>query len=142
MAKFVDPLGVLKTDEFFDDDGFETIMPGEASRRSADLSRYASTTAEITFDNEEDLQRFLSVIEETDRRLAAVTDAEIRARTSAGYDWQRISRRDMTVRFGVMWYDQEFFERRKDAYKSAMHRVVLGDFNVSPDDLSVKHTIL
>ena len=142
MTNFTDPLGVFTEKEYLNEDGFETVMPGEASRRALDLPRYASTSAEITFDNEEDLQRFLAVMEETDRRLASISDEQMRNDPGQGYDWQKVLRKGLTIKFGVMWYKKDFFENRKDAYKSEMHASVLKQFNITPSDLKIKHTIL
>ncbi|HEX8174715.1 MAG TPA: hypothetical protein VF543_06310 [Pyrinomonadaceae bacterium] len=136
-----DPLGVIegsalptKALEHFDvGDGWVIVMNGEEDRRPRELRRVAYTRAEITFDSEKDLSKFLEIIKKTDERLSKVPDSQVM------YDWQKIRRRGLTVRFGVAWYDEDFYRQRKDAHLSSLHQGVLSQFGVTPESLRIEH---
>jgi hypothetical protein len=128
-----DVLGVLGPDDIGAEDGWEIIMNGEETRRPKSLTRVAITRAEVTFSNEANLKKFVDVLEASDKRLRAIPDAEVR------YDWQRVLRKNLTVRFGVAWYDREFYLSRRDAYKSEFHSRMLRDFGLTPEDMRVEH---
>lgn len=124
---FVDPLGIIN------DDGWETILVGEETRRGSNVNRVATTSVELTLRSEEDFDRFFAVLKASDERLSKVPDE------AAHYDWQMVFRKGLTVRFGVAWYDLEFFMARKDAYLSDQHNSIFDSFNVSTADLKVIH---
>src|SRR5688500_10009579 len=128
-----DVLGVLRSDDASDQDGWQTVMTGEEARRPKSLTRVAITRAEVTFKNDTNLKSFLAVLESSDRRLAAISDAEVL------YDWQRVMRKDLTVRFGVAWYHRDFFLSRRDAYRSEFHERLLKQFGLKPDDIRIEH---
>ena len=108
-------------------------MKGEQDRRPSSLHRVAITRVEIKFDNEQSIKKFLEVLKETDDRLSQIPDDQVQ------YDWQRVAQKEQTVRFGVAWYDPEFFAARRDAYKSDMHRAVFADLGINPDSIRVEH---
>jgi hypothetical protein len=136
-----DVLGVLDDDRnpmrsqtHFDvGDGWELILPGEELRRPRSLQRVAITRVEITFSSEEHLSTFLEIIRQSDERLSQVPDSE------AMYDWQNLRRKGLTVRFGVAWYDQEFYRKRKDAHRSGLHEGIFIQFGTTPSDLRIEH---
>jgi len=137
--KKLDPLGVQGSGNARKDklnEGWTVVMPGEESRRSKELHRVAITRAEIKFDSNENFKKFLEVIKASDERLRRVPDANVM------YDWQMITRKGNTVRFGVAWYDKDFFLERKDAYKSDMHRGILSEFGVTPESIRIEHVPL
>ena len=113
--------------------GWKSILPGEESRRPKSLQRVAITRAEITFDIEEQLKKFLEVIKESDERLSKVPDSE------AMYDWQEIRQKGLTVRFGVAWYDEDFYQKRKDAYQSSQHQGIFKQFGANPQNMRIEH---
>ncbi|WP_299085853.1 hypothetical protein [uncultured Ruegeria sp.] len=126
--EFVDPLGVLGDGEW------EMILVGEETRRGADIHRVATTSVEVTLKSEEDFERFFEIIKASDERLAKVT--------APHYDWQMVLRKGMTIRFGVAWYDLEFFMAHKDAYLSDQHSSLFDQFNIEAADLKVHHHYL
>ena len=136
-----DPLGILpdntippKSQVHFDvGDGWEIILTGEELRRPKTLTRVAITRAEITFDSEANLLTFLELIKESDARLSKVPDSEVM------YDWQMLRRKDLTVRFGVTWYDEHFYQQRKDAHHSSMHGNIFSKFGASADAMRIEH---
>lgn len=44
-----------------------------------------------------------------------------------------------TVLLGVAWYDQEFFDDRRDAWFGAMHQRIYKNLGVPMDDITVDH---
>ncbi|WKN46531.1 hypothetical protein [Tunicatimonas pelagia] len=136
--KLVDVLGVmtdgipLKNDSHYQIEGWERIMTGEEFRRSKELQRVAITRAEITFENEDDLLKFLEVLKDSDDRLSRVPDSLVM------YDWQSPIRNNLTVRFGVAWYDKDFYKEKKDAYLSQLHSNIFKKFGVKVDDMRVE----
>jgi hypothetical protein len=117
-------------------DGWQVIMSGEDVRRAKSLQRVAITRAEIAFDSEEDLKKSLEIIKDSDARLSKVPDSEVM------YDWQIVRRKGLTVRFGVAWYDQDFFQKRKDAYQSSVHQGIFKQFGVPSQSIRFEHVPL
>lgn len=44
-----------------------------------------------------------------------------------------------TVMLGVMWYDREFFDDRRDAWFGVMHQRVYKDIGIPMEDINVTH---
>jgi hypothetical protein len=135
-----DPLGVLSADVPFRSadrydvgDGWTVIMTGEEIRRAKDLRRVAITRGEITFGSEEQLKSFLDILRDSDARLSKVPDAEV------VYDWQLVRRKDLTVRFGVSWYDDDFYQKRRNAYLSRLHGDIFARLGLKAEDLRIEH---
>jgi hypothetical protein len=97
---------------------------------------YAVTRVEIAFDNERDLRSCVRMLRWSDDRLRARPDQMIL------WDWQRTFREGMKIHFGVAWYDQAFFERRKDAFKEPAHVGYYSLFGATADRFSMEHEIL
>ena len=141
-SKVVDALGVmesgvpLKSSHYDVGDGWELLLTGEELRRPKELRRVAITRVEIKFSTQENLDKFLEIIKESDSRLSRVPDNEVM------YDWQNIVAKGLVVRFGVAWYDQEFFAQRRDAYLSKMHEEVFVKFGIKAKDIRVEHVPL
>lgn len=137
----LDPLGILKSEadgvrssaHFEVGDSWQTVLVGEEQRRPKSLTRVAITRAEIEFGSEDDFTRFLKIITASDERLRKISDDEVM------YDWQQIRRKGMVVRFGVAWYDDEFYQSRKDAYLSELHSRVFAQFAVAPNAIRIEH---
>jgi len=138
--KINDPMGILSdgiplrsSKHYNVGDGWELIYTGEEFRRSKCLERVAITRVEVTFDNEKNLKKFFELLKESDDRLSSIPDKEVM------YDWQAPRIKDLTVRFGVAWYDKEFFYEKKDVYLSDMHKGIFKKFGVKPEDIRVEH---
>ncbi len=112
---------------------WKILLPGEEIRRGKHLQRHAITSAEIKFSNEDNLQKFFEIIKESDDKLSKIPDSEVM------YEWQMISRKGLTVRFGVAWLDKDFYSARKDAYMSNLHSKVFKQFNISAKDIRIEH---
>lgn len=114
-------------------DGWEILMSGEELRRAKTLQRVAITRAEIQFSSEENLLKFLEILRESDERLSRVPDEEVM------YDWQMPRVKDLTVRFGVTWYNKDFFADRKDAYLTKLHTDLFKQFGIKAKDMRIEH---
>ena len=137
---FIDPLGVMtegipsKSDKHFNvGDGWEIILAGEEVRRPSSLKRVAITRAEVTFSSEENFIKFLEIIKETDQRLSKIPDIQVM------YDWQLLRRKGLTVRFGVAWYDEEFYQTKMNAHLSELHSRVFSQFGVTKNEIRIEH---
>ena len=140
MTDFVDPLGVMQSgftlrSQIFNslEDGWKMILPGEEVRRSKELKRIAITRAEITFNSEDNLNNFFEIIKESDARLSRIPDDQVM------YDWQMVYRNDLTVRFGVAWYDENYYLEKKDVWRESMHFQVSSKFEISPESVRIEH---
>jgi hypothetical protein len=43
------------------------------------------------------------------------------------------------VLLGVAWYDQAFFDERRDAWFGAMHQRIYAELGIPMDDITVEH---
>ena len=68
--------------------------------------------------------------------LRSRPDSEIK------YEWENVYRHGLRVTFDVNWYDLEFFEDRRMAYRVGPHPLALQRFGAVPDDLAVRHRII
>lgn len=132
---FIDVMGVLNMTPTIPD-GWELVMLGEESRRPTTLVRVAKTKVEVTLASEEDFDRFLEIIKESDEKLSAIPDNKV------GYEWTLVMRQGLTIRFGVAWYNRKLFDNRKDAYLSEQHASLFENFHITAKDLKVVHEIL
>lgn len=137
--KLTDILGVmtsglpLKGDSHYHVEGWERVLTGEEFRRSKDLKRVAITRAELTFKNEDGLIKFMQVLKDSDDRLSRIPDSEVM------YDWQAATLKGLTIRFGVAWYDREFYKEKKDAYLTQLHANLFKQFGVDVKDMRIEH---
>lgn len=58
------------------------------------------------------------------------------------YEWENVYRRDLRVTFDVNWYDREFFEDRKNAYRVGPHAFAFQRFGAVADDFVLRHRTL
>ena len=134
-----DPLNVmpdgipLKSDPFYTVEGWERIYTGEEFRRSKELRRVAITRVELSFDCEDNFEKFFQFLKDSDDRLSKVPDSEVM------YDWQSPMKNGLTIRFGVAWYDADFYIEKKDAYLSGMHTKLFSQFGSKAEDMRIEH---
>ena len=114
-------------------DGWVIVLTGDEITRPKTLIRVAMTRAEIVFSNENDYQKFMEVIRESESRMNQIPDSEVK------YTWVIVRKKGLIVRFGVSWWDKKFYHERKDAYLSELHNRVFSKFNIKPDDLRIEH---
>ena len=123
----VDFLNIISSDT-----GWQLLLPGDERITKIPV---AQTICEISFDNEEALKACVEALRESDERLRQQPLNEVL------YNWNAVYRQDMTIKFGVLWYDRAFFEKRKDAYKSDQHISVFDKFGVAPTNLIIEHEL-
>jgi len=110
------------------------ILPGTEGGRGR--RPYAVTKIEIQFDSEEELRKCVRMLRWSDDRLRARPEQMIL------WEWDHSFREGMNIYFGVAWYDQPFFERRKDAFKEPSHVAYYSMFGATPDRFKMEHQIL
>jgi len=135
-AKAEDIMGIgqIKVFRAYDtDDGWTVVTPGaESGRRQAQGKKvHALSKVEIRLQSKKDLAVCIAHLEESDRRFAMIN--------SNPWDWTRAMFKELTVRFGVEWYDKDFFEQRKEAYLSAEHVSMYSQFGATVNDFTVEH---
>lgn len=96
----------------------------------------ARTYCEVVFDNEDDLQKCVAALRESDERLKQRPDEWLL------WDWQATYREGMKIILGVNWYDLDFFRARKDAYKNPAHIQYLSRFGATPERLQIRHEVM
>ncbi len=114
----------------------ERVMILAGTEAGANRRPYAVTKVEIKFDNEDDLRKCVRMLRWSDERLRA------RPEQLLAWEWERTFREDMTIYFGVAWYDREFYMRRKDAFLDPQHVSYYAMFGATPDRLKMTHTVL
>jgi hypothetical protein len=127
----VDVLGIIDAKQT---DRVLLLEPENPPRRPEDL--IARTKCEITFDNGEDLQKCVDALRASDEELKR------RPESLRAWEWTITYRESMTIHFGVNWYDRDFFERRKDAFRSDRHVEMFKAFGATPDRFKVDHEVL
>lgn len=140
-----DLLNVIDEVQEFDDELEELLERGKSERvqilsgteaEGRQAEPYARTHVEISFSDENDLRECVRLLRWSDERLRARPDQLLR------WDWQKTFRDGMTIRFGVNWYERDFFERRKDAFREPTHAVYYSQFGASADDFKIRHEVI
>ncbi|MEV0045616.1 hypothetical protein AB0H60_19435 [Nocardia rhamnosiphila] len=120
-------------------------LGGETEERRAGREAIAESHIEMTLATDEAVAVCLAELEESDRRLAE--SIKNGPKPSPGpYDWQVVTFEANeagggTVRFGVAWYNENFFQEKKDIYLDSNHGALFGKFGVEPSDVKVTHWI-
>jgi hypothetical protein len=127
----VDVLGIIDPDK---PQRILLLQPENGPRRDDEL--VARTRCEITFDNEEDLQKCADALRASDEELKK------RPESLKLWEWDATYREGMTIYFGVNWYDQAFFQQRKEAFRTPRHAEIYKSFNATPDRFKVVHEVL
>jgi hypothetical protein len=58
------------------------------------------------------------------------------------YEWANVYRRGLKVTFEVNWYDVQFFEDRKNAYRVGPHAFAFQRFGAVADDFTLRHKVM
>lgn len=113
------------------------VMILSGTERPDDKQRvpYAETRVVIEFDDEESLRTCVRLLRWSDDRLRARTDQVLL------WNWDSTHREGMTIRFGVLWYDRDFFEQRKDAFKDESHQGYFSHFGANASDFKMETEI-
>ena len=110
------------------------LKPGEEDGRRGEKELFAVTRVEIHLSSQENTEKCLRHLEESDRRLRMIK--------SNPWDWQRVERLGTRIRFGVAWYDRSFFEQRKTAWSDPKHASLYAEFGATPENFKVTHEII
>ncbi|NLW14139.1 MAG: hypothetical protein GX037_06355 [Trueperella sp.] len=111
-------------------------IAGTASQRRGDRQQIALSEVEIHLDSDEAVAKCLRALDSSDARLAA---------TPQMYDWVTVwketseDRPGATVRFGVAWYDRDFYAEKRDVYLGEHHLRMFAGFADSNPQVIVKH---
>src|SRR5690554_6812777 len=105
------PLDILNILE----DQPERLLVLEGSEKLTNKARVACSNCEIIFMNESDILACIEALKKSDEQM------RLRPEEQVLYNWKSTYRVGMKLIFGVVWYDIEFFNRRKEAYKSNLH---------------------
>jgi hypothetical protein len=114
----------------------ERVMILAGTEGGVSRQPYAITEIEIEFDNERDLRNCVRMLRWSDERLRARPDQMIL------WDWRMTYREGMKISFGVAWYEQDFFERRKDAFREPRHAGYYSMFGATAESFKVQHRVL
>ncbi|MFE7430743.1 hypothetical protein [Streptomyces sp. NPDC057545] len=114
----------------------ELVLPGESGRRGG-RTVIAESRVEIAVSSDEALDRCIAALRASDERLAAQPDRK--------YDWQstwlerHATKPGGTVAFGVAWYDEAFFDEKKNTYMKPDHLAMYAHIGAGDGDVSVTH---
>ena len=108
----------------------QQILPGASDKTFGDRIPYARTAVTVEFDNEEDLRRCVRLLRWSDERLLAMG-------STIAWSWDMTVRDGMTIRFAVNWYDREFFEKRREAFRDSNHLSYFRMFGKSTSDMRI-----
>ena len=114
-------------------------LGGSTQQRRRGREAVAQSEVAIRLDSDEAVEKCLRGLESSDQRLAEVPQM---------YDWVTVwketeeGRPGATVRFGVAWYDEEFFQAKKDIYLGNDHLAMFSGFGADSADVEVKHYVL
>lgn len=108
----------------------QCILPGASDQMFGDRKPHARTSVSIEFDNEEDLRRCVRLLRWSDERLLAIG-------STVAWSWDLTERDGMVIRFAVNWYDKDFFEERKDAFRDRNHLSYFRMFGKSTSDMQI-----
>ncbi|RBY93557.1 hypothetical protein DQ237_17370 [Blastococcus sp. TF02-8] len=115
--------------------GRSQILDG-TERPDEDRTPYARTLVDIDFDDEEDLRACVRLLRWSDERLRARPEVAIL------WDWNATFRDHMRISFGVNWYDQAFYEARRDAFMEPAHTRYYAMFGATTNSLKMRHEVL
>ncbi|CAI6301640.1 hypothetical protein NRS6120_16320 [Bacillus subtilis] len=104
------------------------VLPGTETDRIP----LAMTKVEIVFSNEDDVQKCIQALKDSDDQLK---------KDPRPYDWQFTLRKGLKIYFGVNWYDLEFFKEKRNIFQNQQHGNIFASFNTSAESFVVRHYI-
>jgi len=126
----VDLLGIIDTSQ---SQRILVLDPGEPPPKDKEVC--AITLCEIDFEDEESLQGCIESLRQSAEELKKRPDEK------RLWLWNLTYREGMTISFSINWYDKDFFEKRKGAFKNQNHQSYLTRFGASPDKIKVVHRV-
>ncbi|MEV6810326.1 hypothetical protein [Streptomyces sp. NPDC051132] len=106
--------------------------PGRRGKRTV----VAQSHCEIKLTDDQAMERCIAALRESDERLAS--------NQSGPYDWKRTWIERATegggkVVFGVNWYDEKFFEEKKDTFMAPDHLAMYAHIGAEDGAVKVTH---
>jgi|GEM_PF-2891057 len=111
-------------------------MAGSVPSRMRGRKPIAHSTVTMKLTSDEAVEKCLRQLQASDDRLAATPQA---------YDWSPVTNETTegvpggTVEFGVYWYDQTFFNEKKDIYLDKKHVRMFTAFDADDSVIEVTH---
>ncbi|MFF5705244.1 hypothetical protein ACFY7H_22495 [Streptomyces sp. NPDC012794] len=115
----------------------ELVLLGDsAPGRRGERTIVAQSHCEIDLASDEALERCVQALRASDERLAEQADGP--------YDWQRtwVERNGQAggkVIFDVAWYDEEFFQEKKDTFLAPEHLAMYAHIGAGEGAVRVTH---
>lgn len=111
------------------------ILEGASTQVFGDQTPYARTEVSIDFEDEKDLRRCVRLLRWSDERLRALG-------SSIAWSWDKTVRDGMNIKFAVNWYDKDFYEQRRDAFRDKAHLSYFKMFGKAASDMQVHTEVL
>lgn len=113
----------------------QKILDGASDKKFGKRKPHATTSVKIEFEKESDLRRCVRLLRWSDDRLLSMG-------SSIAWAWAATVREGMTIKFSVNWYEKEFFEERKDAFRDSNHLSYFKMFGKGISDMDIYTEVL
>ena len=80
-----------------------------------------------------DVERCRKALIEFDRVLRRRPDSDVR------YEWANVKLSNRRLSMDIYWYNSDFFERRKAAYRVGAHPLAFQRFGAGVDEFEIEH---
>ncbi|MFK3669348.1 hypothetical protein ACI2IX_04165 [Leifsonia aquatica] len=114
-------------------------IAGDSVARVSGRKQVAQSEVTLELSTDAAIEKCLKALDASDLRLAS---------KPGKYDWKfawvdpNADGEGGRVRFGVAWYDEEFFAEKKDVYLDTKHLRMLAGFGADDNAVTVEHYIL
>jgi hypothetical protein len=116
---------------------YEVILAGDSdATRRGDRFPVIISNCEYLFHDDASLEACIMMLRESDARLAAQPNRQ--------YDWNqtmvtRFADGGGCIKFSVSWYDEAFFQERREVFMGGMHQRLYDNLGISDADIAVTH---
>jgi hypothetical protein len=112
------------------------LLGDETPGRRRDRNVIAKSECEITLPTNDAMQRCIAALKASDEKLAN--------QPASRYDWtmtwaEHAPDGGGKVVFGVHWYDEEFFQEKKDTFLRRDHLAMYANIGTDEGAVSVRH---
>ena len=114
------------------------LVFGTENGRGLGLSFLARSSVNFKIPDHVDFDRCLKDL----RLFSAIL--RVRKQSDVFYGWDNVyvSRANRVVAFNLLWYDMDYFIKRKNAFNSILHERVFRDFGLSANEINVEHCLI
>lgn len=111
-------------------------IAGDATTRVVGRTQVAQSDVTLELPTDAAIEKRLRALDASDLRLAA---------SPGKYDWKfawvdpNTDTEGGRVRFGVAWYDEDFFEEKRDVYLDVKHLRMIAGFGADEGSVNVEH---